>query len=139
MVDISVHHFCVYDDTGLILRAGDCRAPAVEAQAMEPGENVLDFGAEAPGGIDHREVYVSEGALVPRPSPTLDKAEILADGSDTATVAGIPTGATVTVDGEAYTVADGVLEISTDVAGTYKIVISEVFPSQPFEANVVAS
>lgn len=50
-----------------------------------------------------------------------DKTEISADGTDTATLAAVPIGTEVIVDGTAYAVDDGSFELVASTAGAYHV------------------
>jgi hypothetical protein len=79
----------------------------------------------------------------PTPACTLDKSTITANGTDTATLSGIPTGASVRVTDSNgatdYTVNDGTLEITADEPGTITITVTPAFPYKPLTVTVTAS
>lgn len=79
----------------------------------------------------------------PTPACTLDKTSITANGTDTATISGIPTGSAVRVnDGNGttdYTVDDGTLEITADEPGTITITVTPAFPYRPLTVTVTAA
>jgi hypothetical protein len=79
----------------------------------------------------------------PTLSCTLDKSTITANGLDTATLSGIPSGAAVSVTDQngttTYTVNDGTLEITADEPGTITITVTPAFPYQPLTVTVTAS
>jgi hypothetical protein len=87
----------------------------------------------------------SPPAVTARPSPAcpLDKPTITADGLDTATVSGIPTGASVRVTDSNgatdYTVNDGTLEVTADEPGTITITVTPAFPYKPLTVTVTAT
>ncbi|MQT13633.1 hypothetical protein [Segnochrobactrum spirostomi] len=83
-------------------------------------------------------VDVAGGSLVARPvlrGP--DRTDIRADGEDAATIAGIPAGAVVTVDGAAVAVDDGTLEIVSTMPATYRVEIV-CWPYQDLDVTIVA-
>lgn len=67
---------------------------------------------------------------------TLDKTQILADGTDLATIHNLP-GCTVTFKGQQYPVEDGSFEFTADIPGTF-IVAIEAFPYLPATFTVEA-
>lgn len=87
----------------------------------------------------------SPAAVTDRPTPscTIDKTSIAANGADTATLSGIPVGASVRVtDGNGttdYTVNDGVLEITADAPGTITATVTAAFPYKPLTVTVNAT
>jgi hypothetical protein len=91
--------------------------------------------------IDREAQYVSGGALTARPaSPcTLDKPTVLANGTDTATISSIPSGAVATItdaNGTAtHTITDGVIELTGDDAGTIRVTVV-LFPYLDWTATV---
>ena len=79
--------------------------------------------------IDLLRDYISSGSLMAKTAPafSFDKADIDADGIDTATISGIPPHTLVTwPDGEVTEINDGVLEFAVDLAGTYTFTIDSV-------------
>jgi len=128
--------YAIYDPaTGRIIRFGGCPASMVAIQAG-PGETVLEVPETTVfNDITH---YIVAGVVTPRPSLTLDKTAIAANGLDTATLSGLPNPCTIFVDGTSQTVTDGVLELSATIAETWTIEVNQ-FPLRPFKATVAAS
>jgi hypothetical protein len=54
----------------------------------------------------------------------IDTATITANGSDVATITGLPTGTVLTCDGETDNEVAGSILFGTDLAGTYSLVLS---------------
>lgn len=87
----------------------------------------------------------SPPAVTARPTPasTLDKSTITANGTDAATLSGIPAGSSVRVTDSNgttdYTVNDGTLEITADDPGTITITVTPAFPYKPLTVTVTAS
>jgi hypothetical protein len=72
------------------------------------------------GPVDSSEYYVTDRSVVTeRPILTPD----IASGSGGFCISGLPVSSTVTVDGETYTVDDGVFEFETPIRSTFKITI----------------
>ena len=84
--------------------------------------------------------YVASGELRPRPSHsiTLSKDRIVADDVDEAVLTGLPSPATLSIDGIAYEIVGGSVEFATPMPGTYVIEINH-WPYLPFSAEIVAS
>ncbi|HWK45137.1 MAG TPA: hypothetical protein VNT30_10465 [Stellaceae bacterium] len=128
--------YAVYDPaTGRIVQMGLCPPEMVSLQARA-GLDVITV----PDGTVFNDVthYVVAGAVTPRPSLTLDKTAIAANGTDTAILSGLPNPCTVFVDGTSQTVTDGVLELSATMAESWTLAVDR-FPYLPFKATVVAS
>lgn len=83
----------------------------------------------------------AEDRFVARPELAFDRTEIAADGADTAILAGLPEPCTVTVDGTAHKVEDGVLELRANTPGTYTVAVpdAQAFPAQAFSTIVTAT
>lgn len=100
------------------------------------------------GAIDASTEYAPAGVKTARPvfsGLALDKAIIVANAVDGATLSGIPNGAVARIykDGEstpraAATVSDGSLLLKADTAGVYRIVLSN-FPTQDASFTVTAT
>jgi hypothetical protein len=84
--------------------------------------------------------YVLDGELVERPlmEAALDRASIVGNGTDMATLAGLPIPCTVSINGEASTVEDGILEFTSAMAGTYDLV-AEAWPCLPWRATIIVT
>lgn len=124
-------------ETGRIVAWGTCPDHTLADQAIR-GSVVLSVELdppEAPWGDTH---MVQEGELVERPMLAFDKAEIVADGQDSATLANLPDPCTVLVDGDPHEITGGHIEMVTTMPGTYLIEIEDPFPYQPFRAEVIA-
>lgn len=79
--------------------------------------------------------HIVDGSLEPRPTASISANRLTANGKDSAAITGIPEGATVSIDGEAYEVSGGSLEFTADDPGTYRISI-DAWPLLPFETEV---
>lgn len=125
-------------DTGKIVAWGTCPDHSLADQAIR-GSVVLPVELDQPDlpwGDTH---MVQEGELVERPQLAFDKTEILADGTDAATLANLPDPCTVLVDGEPHEITGGSIEMVTTMPGVYVIEIEDPFPYQPFRAEVTAN
>lgn len=84
--------------------------------------------------------YVADGRAVPRPRMgcVVSKTTILANGTDSLSISSVPAGAAVSImdaNGQhQYKVDDGILEITSDVVGSFRITI-EAFPAAPFQVT----
>lgn len=122
---------------------GESSRPMTDAD-VAPEYDVITDGAD---GANQNEHYIagSPPAVTARPAPacTLDKSTITANGLDTATLSGIPTGASVRVTDSNgptdYTVNDGTMEITADGPGTITIAVTPAFPYKPLTVTVTAS
>jgi hypothetical protein len=116
---------------------------APSADWFEPGVSAIESVGEF--GDDGSAQYLPGGVLTARPATacTLDKSTIAANGLDTATLSGIPSGAAVSVTDQngttTYTVNDGALEITADEPGTITITVTPAFPYKPLTVTVTAS
>ena len=59
-------------------------------------------------------------------SANWDKTSIIADGSDTAVLSGLPANATVFIDDTPFVVSDGILNFTASSPGEYRFMIDEV-------------
>lgn len=125
----------VYDTRdGRILRSGSASDLAtVYAQARELHEEIIVFT-----NATFTTHYVVDGVITPRPAnPGFDKVEIVADGADVATMSLGYVFAAI-VDGVRHEIADGTLEITSELPATYRVSV-EAFPLLPYAAEIVAS
>ena len=72
------------------------------------------------GPVDSSEYYVTDRSVVTE-RPILEPK--ITSGSGGFTLSGLPVPSTVTVDGTAYTVDDGVFEFETPIRSTFKLTI----------------
>jgi len=132
--------YAVYNKlTGEILHFGSTSA-SLEALSFgdQAGLELADDEDPSSAMVD-----LSTKSLVPRaPCPAvLDKQQIAADGVDAFTITNIPNPADVLVSGpvkQRLSVTDGVLTVTADVAGIYRINIV-AFPYLDFDAVVTMS
>jgi hypothetical protein len=110
-IDATVHTKCVIaDSTGRITQRMMMPASMVELQTPPTGGSVVI------GDGDWNTHYVVNGAIAPRPTnPAAQNGTVLSN---------LPSAATVTINGIAYTVDDGTLEMTFPNAGTYAITVS---------------
>lgn len=111
-------HFASYDPaTGKMYQYGTCSDGDL---GIQPG-TVIECGPEVRDSTH----YVLSGVVTARGTltATLDKATIVADGVDTATLSPLPNPCEVSVNGSPVTVTDGSLEVTAALVGTYRIVI----------------
>lgn len=128
--------------------SGSPRVIGIIGLYSEPGPGSIgaaELWAECPAGFDGEadDYCIQNGQVVARPAMacTLDKPTIAANGTDTATVSGIPVGARVTVTDAngvtVYTVTDAVLQVTADEPGPVDIAV-EARPAVPYRVEIVA-
>ena len=134
---MSFYFAFVYDPvSGRILRRVTCSD--AELSFYDPAIATTDPEA---GRWDDSTHWVVDGQLVERPVMSLevDKTVIEADGVDQAMITGIPSGATVRIDGQPDEVVhDGTVSFGTEVAGEYRLRF-EAFPHRDAEIVVTAT
>jgi hypothetical protein len=83
--------------------------------------------------------YFENDQLTPRPINTIsiDKTTMTADGVDVATISNLPNPSRVKVNNQIITIEDGLLELTFDLPGTYKVQV-DPFPTQFWEVEIVA-
>lgn len=134
--------YTLYETSGgRVLAFGQTTIEADALARPSPGQDVL-LGVQGQAVAE----YVSGGALTARPTASLDKTTIAADGTDTATLSNLPDPCTVRVNGSAQNVAGGSLSITASKPATYEIEIRDdpannetAFPLQAFKATVEAT
>ena len=131
-------NYVKYDpNTGRVYLSGQVpdRIDPVVEQAEEGMAVLVGEGMDTTHYVD-----LIGPTLVPRPEIQIDKQTIAPDGVDTATVSGLPDPCRVQIDGEAYEVTGGTLELQTDQPGAYTIKITDddAFPAQAFQTQVTA-
>lgn len=95
------------------------------------------------GVVDGETHYIVDGEPTQRPAQatTIDKTEVLADGTDVVTITEIPSGSTLSITGPVTVspqqIDDGSAELVFDVPGDYTVRV-ECFPWLPWEAAVHA-
>lgn len=132
--------FIVFNDQGEILRTGSCPGSMFAIQS-EAGENITEGSADDVIQYIDTSLGIPSIANKPALGASIDKTEIVANGTDLATITGLPDNTTVTVDNTTYEVTDGELEFSSDVPGTFEIVctaarrLSQVFIVEATDAS----
>lgn len=127
--------YVVFGPEGKILRSGYCQDNAVHLQPGAGEGVVFGFATDSDSYVDTFNYYTITS--FPANHAQIDKITIVADSTDTATITGLPTPCTITVDGASYEVTDGVFEFTVDISGTYKIK-AEAFPYLPKEWEITA-
>jgi hypothetical protein len=104
---------------------------------QEEGWNIISHS----GPVEANHKYVADGAVVDRPTASIDKINLVADGVDAATLSNLPEPCTVRINGHVYEVTGGELVITASTPADYHIQIKDddAFPLQAFEATVEAS
>lgn len=112
--DMTPTHFATSDASGRIVMTGLIPAYMIGSQAPLAG------GAVVIGNADMNSDFVSGGVITPRPAnPATLNGTVLS---------GLPNPSTVTINGTAYTVTDGELDMTFPNAGTYAISVTSPFP-----------
>lgn len=126
--------FALYEEaTGRIRQA--CLGMEAEAGLwLQPGEAYVVVG----GPVNNGTSYIRNGRLVARPSLSLSKTTILADGADMAVIDDLPMPCAVTIDGVETIVPDGRLELVSATAHTWSVTILDPFPFQRYSAVITA-
>jgi len=131
------------DDThprnGEILGLFTCPLAYVDEQEQPDGLGLFYGTGDFGGGYNKDTQYVVGTNMCPRPEITavIDKTEIQANDSDTATISGLPIPCTATLDGVDTIITDGVILFKIDFPGTYQIIITS-FPYIPKTFEVTA-
>jgi hypothetical protein len=83
--------------------------------------------------------YMAADGVTERPAlPVhLSRTEIKADGKRMATITGLPQPTTVVINDEAHVIADGRLDLVSDMPAEYRITIDR-WPYLPWSATVIA-
>jgi hypothetical protein len=106
--------FVIADSTGLIVLSGNAPAYQLLGLTIPEGGQILDVS-----GSPYTD-YVVNKAVLPRPvTPATLTGTVLSN---------LPNPSTVTINGTAYTVTDGELDMTFPNAGTYAITVSSPFP-----------
>lgn len=119
-----MNRWAVYEPSGRI----DSVFSGLVSNAVMQAEGDLSIAPIAEG-LDDLTAYVVGGVVLEKQSFPLSvsPAQIAADGLDTATISGIPTGTQVEwPDGQTDTVTDGIVEFSVDLPGTYTLKFSAI-------------
>lgn len=118
----------IYEENGKIIREISTSTEEMLLANIETGDDYVI--SEEP--FNAEETYVLNGVLTPRPSFSLalSKSTITANGTDKATLTGVPSGATVTMDriggGSRSATADGtIVEITATMPGNYVVTVSK--------------
>ncbi len=129
----------LYDAEGRITSTVGTYQPALKTRYDELGAAYIETREHFPGIDLFIDMYVVNGEVVPRPEfpGTLDKTTIVANGTDTATLSGLPVPCVVRLDIQTFTVEDGSLEITSDMVATYNINV-EHWPFKDWAGTVEA-
>lgn len=119
-------YYSVYDATGRILRSGYCPTTQMTIQAQS-GESVID----SPG--DDATQYVVDGAVVDRPTFSLQPNATELTPSQTFRVDNIPAGTSVKYPDGDVVIDDGFLEWTSAVEGIY----SFTFRNFPYAEEII--
>lgn len=107
-------------ETGKIKSFGTVQEEVFVSRRSE-SHNIID------GAYDDAVYYIVDDVPVKRPSFELSKVAVAADGIDSTIATGLPVPSVFDIDGEEYTVVDGVFEFSTTIPGRYLITM-KTFP-----------
>jgi hypothetical protein len=113
-LDYTMTEYVAANAAGMIMCAGLVPRYIYDVQ-IAPAGGSLVFGIGHPATD-----YVENGAIVARPAnPAVLNGTVLT---------GLPNPSTVTINGTAYTVTDGELDMTFPNAGTYAIAVTSPFP-----------
>jgi hypothetical protein len=131
----AMYPFSVVSADGRIVRTGMVSRPEWALEQAVPGSGEIALTIEA----DPETQFFSDSQLTPRPVLAgLDRLTIAADGVEVATLAGLPDPCPVTVNGQAHSVTGGVLELTADYPGDYRVEVRH-FPWRDFTATITAT
>lgn len=130
--------FIIYDEDGVISHTVSDPTPPKYAELLDgEGTPYIEIDGD---GIDHVELlssyYVLEGVLTARPTLDLPTSLDMTVGDTTSLP--VPTGATVILNGEQFTVDDGLLELEADIATEYSLRVMS-FPYMPHDIEVTVN
>jgi hypothetical protein len=139
-------NYVVFDATGRILGSGHCADAdlGLQPNGWPAGAAVLQVAAATDPNLNYVTGEPPTQGVAARPtfSGSLDKTAISANGTDAATLSGLPNPTTVTLTGpqgrNTYTVTDGSFALTTAWPGAYRIDI-DPFPQLPASFTVNAS
>lgn len=93
--------------------------------------NTTENESSIEGWYDSLTHYIDTSTQAPVSKPampvTLDKTTLLADGVDSITASNVPSPTTVTLDGNAYEVTDGVFEFTINQPGEYVLFMRSMY------------
>ena len=116
--------FTIYDDSGVILRTGNCPESMIEIQSGS-GENLIE--TEADGNLQYVDVATKTVVDKPQLVPVLNKTTLLANGVDSIVMTGLPNPTAVQIDDDRpYTVIDDVFEFTVSLPGDYVVRVNAV-------------
>jgi len=129
--------------TGAVIRTGSAMTVEQANAQVEPGTNIVMQN------LNPATQVVTGTTPTPRQTQSCvaNKTTFTANGTDFVSISPVEAGALVTITPPTgvgiepiptQAINDGVLEITTTVAGTYKVVISK-FPKQDFVVNLNAN
>jgi hypothetical protein len=133
-------NFITYvSSTGRIIGDLTAEYPPPEPEWPAPGCAWLE------GQYLESEYYVVSGVPTTRPAnpAAIDTTSIVANGTDTATVSGIESGALVSVTdpngSSQYAIYDGSLLVSSATPGVFRIQVRGIFPTKDVSFTVTAT
>lgn len=126
-----------YDDEMIAWNAAvaewEAEVATYEEQMIAYEEEMRARNLEDPEPVEP----VPPGPMPEKPAP-LDAASFLVDRPKITDLNTVPAGTQVIIDNVDHGICDdGLVEIETDIAGTYKIRLNPPFPFQPYEEDVV--
>lgn len=129
--------YAMFNDVGKLTQFGSARD--YEDIALQSALGSIVVIEEIP---DSPELYwvdpATSSLLLREECPAVvDKTTIAADGTDSATITGLPDPVMVMIDGERHEVTGGVLELTADVPSTYRLAVDH-WPYLPWVLEIVA-
>jgi hypothetical protein len=129
--------YIVFNTYGEITRTGFCQDHLISQQAGPGEQGIEGFAKDTLHYIDA--TYPPTIHEKTEMQATIDKTEILSDGTDEATISNLPIPCTLSVNGDMYQVEDGEFSLSTEIPGTYEIVCSSVINlTKTFSVEAIA-
>jgi len=108
--------------TGEITGVGNCPDATVDNQ-VKPGEGIIK-DATADDAVKYVDVATEDFIDKPVMPCSINKTNVLADGSDSIIISGLPNPSHILIKGEdSWTTTDGIFEITFDTVGTYEVII----------------
>lgn len=129
--------FILYDlATNIVKGFGSCPDPEIGIQTPVPGQGLVI--GELPDKRDFTDYYMLGSTPFLRPTiPPLAKSTIIANGTDSVRLAGLPDPCVMTINGAKTTITGGFVDFTSDAPVTMELSISQL-PYFDWSATLVA-
>jgi hypothetical protein len=114
------------------ISTGEIHTTGVTSRAVAPTAAGL---TTVIGEVDAQRQYIVSGVVTDKPSMGISVNKTTAAENELVTMTNLPVGTRVDVDGTMVTVNDGVLDLTFDTLGVYKIQV-KLFPYLDYEVMV---